>query len=145
MERIDRARDLKVEKRTKVFRWLEDVNTGVRARNLVGKKKKNKTLRKYARSQMFYSSVTDEWDVCTAYDSDAPKPDDSDEVGKPKRTMIQEIVACLRASRAQVLASISLIILTPLLCQTLMIAPSHRSPSQAPKTSPKSYYPLKNG
>ncbi len=85
MARIELAMAIepKAGKGTEVFRWLEDVNTGKRVRHWVGKKKKNKTLRKYAPTQRFYCSVTDQWDVCTSYDSDAPKPYDSDDDSHP--------------------------------------------------------------
>ncbi len=80
--RMELAEKLELGPNTQVYTWKENRNTGVREHNRVGKRKKRSTLKKYAPTQMLYSSFADEWDVCTAYDSDARKPDDSDsEVG----------------------------------------------------------------
>ncbi len=80
--RMELAEKMELGPNTQVYTWKENRNTGVRERNRVGKRKKRSTLKKYAPTQMLYSSFADEWDVCTAYDSDTHKPGDSDsEVG----------------------------------------------------------------
>lgn len=79
LKRIEDANQLKIQQGASVFRWIEDMYTGERKQNKVGKRKKNKTLRKYAPSQIYYWSYCDEWDVCTDFDPDAIQPEGSDD------------------------------------------------------------------